>query len=61
MRKSLVLITLFALPAFAQQKMQAPNLIALAKSGEPGLSAAIAGNFDAKALPTRPCMTCANL
>jgi len=50
MRKSLVLIALFALPAFAQQKLQAPDLIALAKSRKPGLSAAITGNFDAKAL-----------
>jgi hypothetical protein len=54
MRKYLFLIALFAPHAFAQQnapqKMQAPDLIALAKSGKPGLSAAITASFDAKAL-----------
>lgn len=39
-----------ALPAFAQQKMQAPDLIALANSGKPGLRDAITSSFDAKAL-----------
>jgi enterochelin esterase family protein len=50
MRNAVVLIALLALPAFAQQKMQPSELIALAKSGGPGLSAAITASFDAKAL-----------
>jgi hypothetical protein len=54
MTKFLALFALLALSApaqqNAQQKMQAPDLIALAKSGKPGLSAAITASFDAKAL-----------
>ena len=50
MRNTVVLIALLALPAFAQQKMQPSELIALAKSGGPGLGAAITASFDAKAL-----------
>jgi enterochelin esterase family protein len=47
---SLFSILFLALPAIAQRKMQAPELIALAKSGKPGLHEAISASFDAKAL-----------
>ena len=50
MRRYPTLIVLLTLPAFAQQRLQAPDLIALAKSGGPELRGAIAGTFDAKAL-----------
>ena len=50
MRRYLTLIALLTLPAFAQQKLQAPDLIALAKSGKPELRVAITGTFDSGAL-----------
>jgi enterochelin esterase-like enzyme len=50
MRKALLLLATLALPAFAQQKMQAPDLISLATSGKPGLHDAIVFTFDDKAL-----------
>lgn len=45
-----VLGFLTAANAFAAEKLTAPQLIALAKSGDPGLQDAIAGSFDAKDL-----------
>jgi hypothetical protein len=61
MRTALFLLATLTLPALAQQKMQAPDLIALAQSGKPGLHEAITSSFDAKALqdpssssPSRP-------
>jgi hypothetical protein len=50
MSRFLALIALWTLPGFAQQKMQASDLIALANSGKPELRTAITGTFDAKAL-----------
>jgi enterochelin esterase family protein len=50
MRRYLGLIALLTLTAFAQQKMQAPDLIALANSGKPELREAITRTFDARAL-----------
>jgi enterochelin esterase family protein len=47
---SIMTTLVLALPALAQQKMQAPELIALAKSGKPGLREAILASFDAKTL-----------
>jgi enterochelin esterase family protein len=50
MRKALLLFVCLTLSAFAQQKLQAPDLIALANSGKPGLREGVTSTFDAKAL-----------
>lgn len=50
MRTAILVLATLTLPSFAQQKLQAPDLIALADSGRPGLREAIAASFDAKAL-----------
>ena len=41
MRTALLLLAAITLPALAQQKLQAPDLIALADSNKPGLRDAI--------------------
>jgi enterochelin esterase-like enzyme len=46
----LILIAALSQRASAQQKLQAPELIALADSGKPGLREAITSTFEAKAL-----------
>ena len=50
MGKLALLSVLLVLPAFAQQKLTAPQLIELAKSNDPGLRDAIIARFDAKDL-----------
>jgi enterochelin esterase-like enzyme len=50
MKTALVLFAVFASSALAQQKHQAPDLIALATSGRPGLQDAITSTFDSAAL-----------
>ena len=48
--RGLLLVAMMAVPAWAQQKLDAPDLIGLATSGKPGLHDAIAASFDAAAL-----------
>jgi len=50
MRTALLLLASLTMPAAAQQKLQASDLIALANSGKPGFSEAIASTFAAKTL-----------
>jgi hypothetical protein len=50
MRKALLLLAAITLPALAQQKLAAPDLIDLANSGKPGLREAVTSTFDAKTL-----------